>query len=1042
MMLDDSMKELLDEFIAESKEHLSTIEDDFLSLEQQKENPDSELVNKIFRAVHTIKGTSGFFGFEKITELAHAMENILSHVRSGKMPVTSDMIDTLLTGADHISNMVEDTLNSNLYDSGDVIDRLKNILESGTSPDDNKEMETTVKLKDSSGNETGFSIDIFTLRSIGDKYKYLYSIAFELIDLARYGKKSPMQLIKYVLDNGEIVDAHLTNVADDLRDGLPEGPLFYQILLATELSPSKLERKFKLGKEDYLRIDTGIESALAGSEEEAEAEEKEPEETVAEKPPAQEKKKEAVSQKTEKQPEPNQQKPAAESAAKTGTESVRISVDLLDNLMRLASELVLVRNQQLSTVDLSNATERANMQRLDVVTTELQETIMLTRMQPIGNIFNKFQRIVRDIAKNLGKKINISITGSEVELDKTILESLTDPLTHIIRNSCDHGIELPKERTEAGKPETGTIKLNAYHEGGQINIEIIDDGQGIDTERIKEKAVEKGLKTETELSQMSEKEILMLIMAPGFSTAKKVSDLSGRGVGMDVVKSGIEKLSGTVELESTFGKGTKLHLRLPLTLAIIPCLIITVQGRRYALPQVNLEELVCLYDEEALTNIETAGDREVYRLRNQLLPMVRLNEVLSHRRNFNREKRSEIAEKYRILNEERLEGINDNKKVGNVIVSDGEDGETLSLNFAVLRAGSKRFGLIVDNVVGTEEIVVKPMHPVLKSLDIYAGATVMGDGSVALILDVEGIARHSGVSTEHTSDITDIAAGDTDSDEDKQTILLFKSGEAEQFAVALPLIRRIERIAVKDVELIGGKEFITVDGISTRVLRLERVLDVSPCQVDEQAYLLLPKHIKRPYGILASSLVDIAETSFDLNTESYMDDGLLGTSVLRKNMTLFIDIYRLIELSEPDWFEDRRKETPPPEDLHKILLVEDSPFFRQLVKGYLEADGYHVTVANNGKSGFDKLKSGEFDLIVSDLQMPVMDGFEFIEAVRQDSDYSGMPAVALTALDTEEDKAHALKSGYDRFEVKIEREKFLTSVAKMLLETKEEQKEN
>ncbi|MGK5092360.1 chemotaxis protein CheW [Deltaproteobacteria bacterium TL4] len=607
------------------------------------------------------------------------------------------------------------------------------------------------------------------------------------------------------------------------------------------------------------------------------------------------------------------------------------------------------------------------------------------------------------------------MTGNEVEVDKTILEMLADPLIHIIRNCCDHGIESSETRKQKGKASSGTIEVYAYHEAGHIIIKVVDDGKGIDTEVIKSKALERGLKSEAELAQMNEKDLFALLMLPGFSTAQQLSDVSGRGVGMDVVKTSIESFNGTTEIDSTPGVGTSLRLSLPLTLAIIPCLIVSVGDYRYAIPQVNLVELVRLYDEDVYKRIECAANQEVYRLRNHLLPMVRLKEVLSHPHVFSEKDIAEVTERYQ---KQAKESAESHKKQ--------------SLIFAVLKVGSKRFGLILDNVIGTEEIVVKPMHQVVKKLDIYSGATVMGDGKVALILDIDGIAKHSQIQDvsglEHESQEKE----KNKSQDETQTVLLFKSGEQEQFAVSLPLIRRIERIPVSRIEKIGNREFVTIDGVSTRILRIHEHLNVSPCPPQDIMLLLLPKHIKRPVGILISSVIDVVEINALLNDKTYMEDGLLGTALVKEKMTLFMDIYRFIEKAEPDWFLERKRKTPSPVEQKSILLVEDTVFFRHLVKGYLEADGYLVETAENGKKALEMLQFNKFDLIVSDIQMPVMNGWEFMTAIRADEEFKDIPALALTALDNDSDRERAFEVGFNAYERKIEREQLLASIARLL----------
>ncbi len=1021
--MDDTMKELLEEFISESKEHLSTIEEDFLELEKQKDNPDDKLVNKIFRAIHTIKGTSGFFGLETITSLAHTMENILSLIRNGEMIAESDTIDTLLTGADIINSMIDDIDHSNDFDISDILGKLNVILNgensaSGETPADAlEEMETEIDLKDLEGNAVGFQIDLFEVNETLANNRYLYLLRLDLNEVASYGISSPVELTKKLLKNGEVIDSETTTIDENLS-ALPIGPLFFEVIYATNLERTNIIEEYKLTDEEIIDIDRSFAGEVSDEATEITNESKQDTSTdiveVKQEVAKTTQKNESTKNELVKK-ESKLSKASNSSSKKSNADtSVRIQIDLLDKLMRLAGELVLVRNQQLLLTENQNSVSRKNSQRLDLVTTELQEAIMMTRMQPAGNIFNKFHRVVRDIGKALNKQIEIHISGNEVELDKTILESLADPLTHIIRNSCDHGIESPEDREAKGKTPQGNIWLTAFHEGGQINIQIKDDGKGIDPEIIKMKAFEKGLKTEAELDAMSDKELANLVMLAGFSTAEKVSNISGRGVGMDVVKEGIERLNGSIELDSVKGEGTTLNLRLPLTLAIIPSLIVRIGKQRYAVPQVNLEELVTLYDEDINKKIERANDLELFRLRENLLPMVRLSEVLNHKEKFTVETRSRITEKYH----KQYKSDNSHK----------------TLSFAVLKVGSLKFGLIVDEVIGTEEIVVKPMHSINKSISIYTGATIMGDGSVALILDADGIAKHTGVTAELATEEDVALTMKNYQHVESQTILLFKNGPEEQFAVALPLIRRIEKIKMSDVEQIGHKEFITVDNVSTKVLRLDHVLSVTGADESEEAFLLLPKHIHRPFGILATSLVDIENSTIDLNTESYNEDGLLGTSITHGKMTLFIDIYRLIELSEPDWFTQRKLEISDDEDIKRVLLLEDSSFFKELVKGYLVSEGYVVDTVENGLEGLQKIQEVdyEYDIIVSDIEMPEMNGIEFIKEIRKDENTKNTKALALSSLSSELDKAKANDAGFDRYEVKMERELFLTTIDEML----------
>lgn len=982
-----SDRDLTGEFLAESKEHLDKTEENLVRLEKDKTADHTERIADIFRSIHSIKGASGFMGFTGIADLSHVLETLLQMMRKGDIQPESKYIDAMLEGIDILRSMLDDIDHSDDVDISEIKSRLSLLIDNTDAKETATEMRTPVVLTDLQEGQTDFEINRFDLNNIPSEYEKLYVLEYNLHKVS--GGKTPIALVRDLMASGLVVDVKVETRADNLDQDLSTVPLLCLVLYATSL------------KEDVIRDIAGLDDGRIIEM----SEKHRPEQTGETDVPTVPKVVAACPEETG----------SAESSnpgeSHEISESIRINVDILDRLMELAGELVLVRNQQMLSVEKSVSVSREISQRLDLVTTELQETIMRTRMQPMGNIFSKLPRLVRDLEHKLGKNIEIRISGNEVELDKTILETLTDPLVHIVRNCCDHGIGKPEARREAGKPGTGTIHVEAYHEAGQINIRVRDDGKGIDVRAVRKKALANGVVSEEALSRMREKDIYSLILLPGFSTVESVSNVSGRGVGMDVAKAAADRLGGSIEIDSTFGLGTTVHLRLPLTLAIIPCLTVKVGNHRYAIPQVNLVELVCLYDDDVYKKIESADDQEVYRLRDRLLPIVRLDKVLENPEPFTKADRGKIAE-----------------TCGNLARKIGEFSEN-SLHFAVVKSGSLRFGLAVDEVIGTEEIVVQPMHPAVKHLGIFSGATVMGDGRVALILDVEGIARHADIQFGAFREITE---DDAERRDDSQSVLLFKSGEQEQFALSLPLIRRIERIPASRIEKIGNKRFINIDNVSTLVLRLDENLDVSPQTEADEMFLLLPKHIKRPFGILMSSVVDIAETPLNLNTDSFITDGLLGTAIIRNQMTLFLDIYRLIEICDPEWFAERRKVSPPPEEKKRVLLVDDQPFFRQLVKGYLEADNYDVVTAENGKQGFERLNSERFDLIVSDLEMPVVDGWKFLKHVRAESSKPDIPAVALTALDSDEDRKSAMDAGFDAYEIKIDREQLLTSISNLL----------
>jgi len=665
---------------------------------------------------------------------------------------------------------------------------------------------------------------------------------------------------------------------------------------------------------------------------------------------------------------------------------IKVDVKLLDQLMNLAGELVLARNRvvQLSQKIMDEDLTRS-VQVLSLITTEMQETIMKTRMQPIGMVFNKFPRIVRDLSKALGKKVNLHLEGTETELDRSIIEAIKDPLTHLVRNAIDHGIELPEERIKLNKPTEGVLILKAYQEGGQVIIEIEDDGRGIDVEKIRQKAVEKGFLTQEEATLASEKELLSLIFKPGFSTAETVTQLSGRGVGMDVVKTNIEKLGGSIEINTVRGKGTTVKIKIPLTLAIIPALIVTCGDYRYAIPQVNLKELVNIQPEKDLLKV---GNTEFYRLRGEIIPVLRLSEVLK---------------------------------------SNGKDED--QKNLVILTTGEKFIGLLVDKIFASEEIVVKPLGKWFKNIPIYSGATIMGDGKLALILDVIGLSQFIGISMEEVEKKYETTVIKTKtSSEETIFLLLFDVGE-DRLALPIALISRLDKIKANEIQISGGKEIIIYKDEVIPIIRLENYLPLQSISSQEEYNVLFFTERNKTCGILCSKIVGTLETTLEVEEGIYNHPGILGHRIINGKTVLFIDIYKIIEMYDPDWFIVKIKE----EKKKRILLVEDSAFFRNMVKNYLEGSGYEVELAENGKKALNKLASeGHFDLIITDLEMPEMDGFELIKILRSNPDYQNIPIIVVTALVGEDIRRRALELGANGYEIKLNREKLLEEIENLL----------
>jgi two-component system chemotaxis sensor kinase CheA len=582
-----------------------------------------------------------------------------------------------------------------------------------------------------------------------------------------------------------------------------------------------------------------------------------------------------------------------DSRAAPGEEAtIRVRVAQLDRLMNLVGELVLARNriqQWVAKEDDSGLI--GTSQRLNLITTELQEGVMKTRMQPIGNIWSKFPRTVRDVALACNKQVLIEMEGKETELDKTIIEAIKDPLTHLVRNSVDHGIERPEERLAAGKPAEGKLSLRAFHEGGQVNIEISDDGAGLDLERVKAKALQKGLLTPDQAARMSDREITNLIFLPGFSTAAAVTNVSGRGVGMDVVKTNIEKIGGTVDVQSKRGQGTTVRMKIPLTLAIIPALIVTCADCRYAIPQVNLLELVRLEGAQARKGIEMIHGAPVYRLRGRLLPLVDLRTELGLA--------ARLAPAAAAPTPPATPAPTAlHAKVG---ITRADEPDVLSVNIVVLQADDRHFGLMVDEINDTEEIVVKPLSKQLKSINVYAGATIMGDGRVSLILDVLGLAQHANVVSEvrdrSLSEKDARRAGPSDESEPHQVVLLFQNRGGERMAVDLSLVARLEVFTPDSVEYAGEQLVVQYRG---QIMPLVRVSDLlksrtrEPEQVtDESLQVVVYTKDGNSVGLVVHRILDIVDEAFALQHQTGRK-GVLGTAVIQTRITELLDLPGLL----------------------------------------------------------------------------------------------------------------------------------------------------
>jgi two-component system chemotaxis sensor kinase CheA len=676
--------------------------------------------------------------------------------------------------------------------------------------------------------------------------------------------------------------------------------------------------------------------------------------------------------------------------SKIAAQSIRVNVDTLENLMTMVSELVLTRNQLLEIVRRHEDSEfKVPLQRLSNVTAELQEGVMKTRMQPIGNAWQKLPRIVRDLATELGKDIELEMHGAETELDRQVLDLIKDPLTHMVRNSADHGLETPEERRRDGKPEKGTIRLSAYHEGGHIIIEISDDGRGLHTEKIKTKVIANGLANEFDAEKMTEAQIHKFIFAPGFSTAAAVTSVSGRGVGMDVVKTNIDQIGGTVDVKSIFGEGSCFTIKIPLTLAIVSALIVEAGGDRFAIPQLSVIELV-----RAQSNsdhrIERIKDTPVLRLRNKLLPLIHLKKLLAMDM-----------------------GAGTGPENGFIVVT---------------QVGNQTFGIVVDGVFHTEEIVVKPMSTKLRHINMFSGNTILGDGAVIMIIDPNGIAQSVG-SAASTAAEEETEAQRNAAVEKTVSLLVFRAGTPEPKAVPLSLVTRLEEIDCKKIELSNGRHLVQYRG---QLMPLIRVNDDVRVRTEGAQPLLVFSDAGRSMGLVVDEIVDIVEDKLDIQVASDTP-GILGSAVVKGQATEIIDVGHFLPLAFEDWF--RRKEMRADALTRTLLFVDDSAFFRNMLTPVLKAAGYDVTSVGGAEDALALVKKGQhFDLVVSDIEMPGMNGFDLAEALRADPRSARLPIIALSSMTSPAAIERGRQAGFHDFVAKFDRQGLIAALKESAVE--------
>lgn len=875
--------EVFKNFLIEMAERLAEFEQGLSELEQAYS---VNVINLLFRAIHTIKGGAGFFGLNKITELTHLLEDLLMKIREGDVAFDPVMMPALYAACDSLNDMQHDASYGEQMDIAAVCQALHlDHITSGTP--------LTVKPKPAPSPTAPPS--------------------------------SPLVAASDQANAPEPAAAKATEAP------APEGPV-------ANSKPVDLDN--------------------AGAA-----------------------------------------KPASNHAQ---SETIRVKLDLLDRLMELTGEIVVARNQLLRQFAESN--NKMALTSMAHMISDLQQVVLQTRMQAVGGTFTKFNKIVRDLSKQLGKPIRILIKGDETELDRSIIESLSDPLTHLIRNCADHGVESQEDRLAAGKDSVATIWLEAKNEGGQVVITVEDDGRGIDAVKVKNKALATNLIAQTQAEAMSENEAANLIFHPGLSTAEQVTSLSGRGVGMDVVKSTIEKLGGAIDLETRLGAGTKIIIYLPTTLTIMSSLIVRMGEDRFAIPHTELLEVILVRPDDEF-QIETIRGQEVYRLRGQLIPVLDMN---------------------RIACPEGAQAL-------------GQGDDSPERLFLVLKSGNTQFGLHIDSIDHTEEIVIKPLPQILKKLSYYAGSSILGDSDVAMVLSANGICQSQNLHKQDLNDrfgksksMTDLQLMDL---QEKQDLLVFKYGADEQFAVPLSLVYKVEIIERSDIEVISNKHFIHLEGRNILLIYLDQYLQLKPLPDDMQRYYIFTTKIKKfEVGIVTSTIEESIHTRLNLDTPPINESIILGVTKIHDKLTFLLDLFSLAEKVSPDIFKSKAFTEAPVKK--RLLVVDDTPFFRDLEKKYFESIGFEVTLAFNGQEALDVLhaKPRGFDLVVTDIVMPVMDGYGLLKSIQSNQHLAHLPVIALTSFAQEESQEKAKTAGFQGYALKTNKETILQAVSNFIEE--------
>ena len=979
--------ELISEFVQESVQGLAEIESDLLTLESAGSS-DNELINRIFRTVHTIKGSGGYLKLSSLVSVAHRAETLLDNIRIGTQEPTPTVTDAVLGAIDTLKQMLEKADLGATFDYAPTIKKLDAAL--GTSSPATAASGAAAHA--ASGTQSASSgltaADIESIRAALSGKALLFRVD---IDLARIQQVVDVKegLVAALNSIGKVL--HIDRPADEINRATSGNCCVH---LETVLEKDLLVDYFNFAPDDVHLLNIDELKPIAASIEKAPQQ-------VAVRPTEP-----VVADNTEHAGKTASAKQEAIKAS--ADQSMRVPVHILHKLLEWTGTMVMARNQLMNEYEFNGNTA---FRTLSQAISGVHETVIETRMQTTGSLFERYRRVVRDLARQLGKEVALHIEGGDLELDRTILESFADPLTHLIRNSLDHALETPAEREAAGKNRQGNVTLKSYIHSGEIILAVEDDGRGISGERVCEKAISKGILTREAASRLSEHEKVMLVFQPGFSTKDEATDLSGRGVGMDVVRNNIESVGGSIDVQTRVGSGTTFSAILPLAKALVSssltkALIVDLGLERFAIPETAISEII-RFDEAAKANVVQVDGENVYQLRDQLVALVDLEQALS----INKQNSSwlDAARNSSAITAERYPCL------------------------VVLQYRKHLFGAIVDHVTGIQEIIVRGTPKLLRNCTVYSGHTVLGNGQVSLILDINGVVNK--LALNFTERRREVAASENKAVPAKkrarQKMVIFTYAEHEYFAIPLELVAIIERIDVDLIKTIGNKEYVQIKNDTVSIMRLDSFLPISPIAASRRdCCLIRPAAISYPIGILTGPDVTIVEV--DDSFDSRLDDsrGVVGTFLHNDRLVMLLDLFSVFEKHAPDKIKLADVSTGQA----KILVAEDSLFFRKLILQYMQRDEWTVDVVCDGQEAWEKLQAepGRYNLVISDINMPRLDGFQLAQRIREDRRFDGLPLVALTTLSEEHFREKGLSLGFDRYVIKIDKNQVRGTVAECL----------